>query len=92
MTNDEPTMTRDELAAAIAQLTDPAWIATIPSYREKQHRRYTLAMAQGNRESAQDALWRAASEADMLAPREHSHGELTPARVTELLARLGWTP
>ena len=86
----EPTMTDAELIAAFDQLTDPACVATIPSYRERQHRKYTLAMAQGNQESAQDALWRAASDADMLAPREHSHTELTPARVDALLTRLGW--
>jgi len=90
MTNDEPTMTRDELIAAFAQLTDPAWVATIPSYREKQHRRYTLAMDQGNQDTAHDALWRAASDADLLTPQEHSHTELSPARVTALLAALGW--
>ena len=90
MNNDEPTMTDAELAAAFAQLTDPAWIATIPSYREKQHRRYTLAMAQGNRASALDALWRAASHSDFLAPQEHSHTELSPARVDALLTALGW--
>lgn len=92
MMNDEPTMTRDELIAAFAQLTDPEWPATIPTYRENQHKRYTLAMAQGNQDTAQDALWRAASEADLLTTQEHSHTELSPARVTELLTALGWTP
>jgi hypothetical protein len=37
-----------------------------------------------------DALWRAASFLDLLTQAEHSHTALTPARVTELLARLGW--
>ena len=86
----EPTMTDAELIAAFDQLTDPAWVATIPSYREKQHKRYTLAMAQGNRESAMDALWRAASEADLLMPHEHSHTDLVEQRVNHLLRRLGW--
>ena len=95
MTNDEPTMTDTELIAAFAQLTDSKWLATIPTYREKQHRRYTLAMAQSRHDVAQlvvalDALWRAASEADLLTTQEHSHTELTPARVAELLTRLGW--
>jgi len=90
MTNDETSMTNDELIAAFAQLTDPAWVATIPSYREKQHRRYTLAMDQGNQDTAHDALWRAASEADLLTTQEHSHTELSPARIAELVAALGW--
>ena len=91
MTNDETSMTRDELIAAFAQLTDPDWIATIPTYREKQHRRYTLAMAQGNQDVAHDALWRAASEADLLSTAEHSYTELSADRVTELKNHLGWS-
>lgn len=94
MTNDEPTMTRDELIAAFAQLNDPAWLATLPeppSYREKQHKRYIFAMTPpALQATALDALWRAASDADMLTPQEHSYTELTSARVTELLTRLGW--
>ena len=90
MNNDEPTMTRDELSAAIAQLTDPAWVATIPTYREKQHHRYTLAMAQGRQDAAMDALWRAASEADLLMPHERSHEDLVEQRVNHLLRRFGW--
>jgi hypothetical protein len=90
MINDEP-MTRDELIAAFAQLTDPEWPATIPTYRENQHKRYREAMALGWQDTAQDALWRAASEADMLTQAEHSHTELTPARVTELITLLGWS-
>ena len=93
MTNDEPTMTNDELAAAFAQLTDPKWLATLPeppTYREKQHRRYRQYSAMGWHDTAQDALWRAASEADMLTQAEHSYTELTPARVAELLTLLGW--
>lgn len=88
--NDEPTMTRDELITAFAQLTDPEWPATIPTYRENQHKRYREAMALGRHDAAQDALWRAASEADMLTPQEHSHTELSPARVDALLTALGW--
>jgi len=53
-----------------------------PTYREKQHHRYTLAMASGNQDSAADALWRAASEANLLSPAEHSH--------TDLTAAMGW--
>ena len=64
---------------------------TDDSYREKQHRRYVFAMTPpALRATALDALWRAASHSDFLASQEHSYTELTPARVTELLTRLGW--
>lgn len=62
------------------------------TYREKQYRCYLQYLAMGWQDTAQDALWRAASEADLLTPQEHSHTELTPQRITELLILLGWTP
>lgn len=61
------------------------------SYLTKQHIRYRQALLLGNRESALDALWRAASHSDMLTPDEHSHTRLTPQRVSYLLSRLGWS-
>ncbi|XGB43229.1 MAG: hypothetical protein LVS60_05490 [Nodosilinea sp. LVE1205-7] len=70
------------------------WIAntqTMSNYQMKQHQHYQMAMAQGNQESAHDALWRAASNADLLSTAEHSYTELTPQRVTELLNHLGWS-
>jgi len=93
MTNDEPTMTRDELIAAFAQLHDPAWLATLPeppSYRQKQHKRYIEGLALGWHNTAMDAVWRAASEADLLTQAEHWDNELSPARMAELVAALGW--
>ena len=63
----------------------------VQAYLTKQHQHYRLAMARGNQESAHDALWRAASNADLLSIAEHSHTELTPQRVTELLNHLGWS-
>ena len=89
----EPTMTNDELIAAFAQLNDPAWRATLPeppSYREKQYRRYREAMALGWHGTAMDAVWRAASEADMLTQAEHWDNDLPPSRVAELITLLGW--
>lgn len=99
-------MTDDELRAAFARFTDPEWLATVPSYidtarlatctyRKMQHRRYREAMAQSRHDAAQlvvalDALWKAASEADMLTPQEQSYTDLTSARITELLTALGW--
>ena len=94
-------MTDDELRDSFARFTNPEWLATVPSYidtaqlatctyRKMQHRRHREAMAQGNQERALDALWRAASEADMLTTQEHSYTELTPARVDALLTALGW--
>lgn len=39
---------------------------------------------------ALDALWKAASEADMLTQDEDSHTDLTSARIDSLLTALGW--
>ena len=94
MTNDEPTMTRDELISAFAQLHDPAWIASLPeppSYRQKQHKRYIEALALKWHGTAMDAVWRAASEADMLTQEEHRDNDLPPARMIELIGLLGWS-
>jgi len=94
MTNDETSMSRDELIAAFAQLHDPAWLATLPeppSYRQKQHRRYREALALGWHGTAMDAVWRAASEADMLTQAEHRDNDLPPARMIELIGLLDWS-
>ena len=60
------------------------------TYRDKQHQRYMTALKQGHYATAWDALWRAASEANLLTQAEHSHTELTGERGMELLAILGW--
>ena len=70
------------------------WIAntqTMSNYQKKQHQHYRLAMAQGNQDVAHDALWRAASNADLLSTAEHSYTELSADRVTELKNHLGWS-
>lgn len=59
-------------------------------YHAKQHRLYRRSIKQGHQEQALDALWRAASSLDLLTTAEHSHAALSPARVTELIASLGW--
>ena len=64
----------------------------VRTYLEKQQAHYRQALLTGNRDTALDALWRAASYSDFLAPQEHSHTELSPARVDALLTALGWTP
>ena len=63
----------------------------VRTYLEKQQAHYRQALLTGNRASALDALWRAASHSDFLAPQEHSHTELSPQRITELLTALGWS-
>lgn len=93
MANDEPTMTPAELSAAFAQLNDSAWLATLPApptYREKQHKRYREAMAIGWNGTAMDAVWRAASEADLLTQDEYRDNDLPPSRMAELITLLGW--
>lgn len=62
----------------------------IQTYREKQHQRYLDALARGQRHLAVDALWRAASEADLLATDEVNGDKLTTERIVYLLDRLGW--
>jgi hypothetical protein len=59
-------------------------------YHAKQARVYRRSIKQGHQEQALDALWRAASNLDLLSLGEASHTALSPARVTELIAALGW--
>jgi hypothetical protein len=59
-------------------------------YHAKQARVYRRSIKQGHQEQALDALWRAASFLDLLSLGEANYTDLTPARVTELIARLGW--
>ena len=75
-----------ELFASLEEIGE----VTPPTYREKQHQRYQQALRLGQDQAAMDALWRAASSLDLLSLGESSHTDLTPARVSELLARLGW--
>jgi hypothetical protein len=59
-------------------------------YQQKQRQFYIAATRMGHVQTALDALWRAASFLDLLTPAEANYTDLTPARVTELIARLGW--
>ncbi len=67
-------------------------LASLPPepYHAKQHRIYRRSIKQGHQGPAMDALWRAASFLDLLTTAEASYTDLTPARVSELIARLGW--
>ena len=59
-------------------------------YHVKQHRLYRRSIKQGNQGTALDALWRAASFLDLLSLGEANYTDLTPARIRELIAALGW--
>ena len=59
-------------------------------YLEKQRQRYQDAMTQGHVSSAHDALWRAASSANLLEHWEVSSEGFTEARVAQLTQALGW--
>ena len=59
-------------------------------YQQKQREFYIAATRMGHVQTALDALWRAASEADLLALDERSHTDLTTARILALLDGLGW--
>lgn len=60
-------------------------------YQEKQRWRYEAAVADTVSPGvAMDALWRAASAAGYLHSHEVSQEHLTPARISDLVNRLGW--
>lgn len=59
-------------------------------YQEKQRGRYSYALAQGRPQVAHDALWRAASAANLLEHWEESGEGFSDERVQQLLSYLGW--
>jgi len=59
-------------------------------YHVKQHRLYRRSIRQGHQATALDALWRAASFLDLLSLGEANYTDLSPARIRELIAALGW--
>ena len=59
-------------------------------YQQKQREFYIAATRMGHVQTALDALWRAASEANLLAPDEASYEHFTTARILALLDGLGW--
>ena len=65
-------------------------MTTTTTYRDKQRQFYRIALGLGHLDTALDALWRAASEADLLTTAERSHTDLTTARILTLLDSLGW--
>jgi hypothetical protein len=65
--------------------------ANPPTYREKQHQRYQQALALGHQAQAEEAIWRAASEGNLLQPgEERGRDRLTVPRILQLLTALGW--
>ena len=62
-----------------------------PTYREKQHQRYLDALALGHQAQAEEAIWRASSEANLLQPgEERGRDRLSTPRILQLLTALGW--
>jgi hypothetical protein len=59
-------------------------------YQQKQRQFYISATRMGHVQTALDALWRAASEANLLAPDEVNYQRFTTARILALLDGLGW--
>jgi hypothetical protein len=63
----------------------------ILTYREQQHRRYLQALALGHQAQAEEAIWRAASEGNLLqSGEEGGRDRLTVPRILQLLTALGW--
>lgn len=60
-------------------------------YLIKQYGVYRTALTRGNQITALDALWRAASNSDLLRPNEINGEALTGDRTAELLTTLGWS-
>ena len=62
-----------------------------PTYREQQRQRYQQALALGHQAQAEEAIWRASSEANLLQPGEEGgRDRLTVPRILQLLTALGW--
>jgi hypothetical protein len=59
-------------------------------YQRDQRDIYISAARMGLVQMALDALWRAASEANLLAPDEVNYQHFTTARILALLDGLGW--
>ena len=59
-------------------------------YQEKQRVHYHYALALGRPHSAYDALWRAASDANLLEHWEESGEGFSNERVQQLIQHLGW--
>jgi hypothetical protein len=58
------------------------------TYQQKQQARYQQATAAGNRTVALDAIWRAASERNLI--NETQEPQLTEDRAAEIKIQLGW--
>jgi hypothetical protein len=65
--------------------------AGILTYREEQENIYEQALALGHPSMAEEAIWRAASEGNLLQPGEEGgRDRLTVPRILQLLTALGW--
>lgn len=60
-------------------------------YINKQKTYYFQYLKSGRRPAALDALWRAASNANLLLEEEINHEQFTRERIAELLFMLDWT-
>ncbi len=81
--NNDRLLTDDELAAFAAEMAMPNEV-----YQQHQRAKHDQAIATGNSTAARGAVWRAASDRNLI--NETQEPELTEARAAEIKSQLGW--
>jgi hypothetical protein len=82
-TNSKNLLTDDELAAFAAEMAMPN-----ESYQQHQRTKHDQAIESGNSTAARDAVWRAASDRNLI--NEAETPELTEDQASALKSQLGW--
>jgi hypothetical protein len=81
--NNDRLLTDDELAAFAAEMAMPN-----DAYQQHQHTKHDQAIESGNSAAARDAVWRAASDRNLI--NEAETPELTEDQASALKSQLGW--
>lgn len=81
--NNDRLLTDAELADFVAEMAMPNEV-----YQQHQRQKHDQALATGNNTAARDAVWRAASDQNLI--NESQEPELSEARAAEIKSQLGW--